>query len=108
MLKVAPQLYSSTVTYPDCAIGKSLRDVARVHTANLGTRIFYTQHGGYDYHAQEVPSHNRLLGELTQSLAAFQQDLREHDPSEVVVCILTGAAVKWPQTLRRILDGYPG
>src|SRR3954449_6898576 len=88
MLKVAPQLYSSTVTYPDCAIGKSLRDVARVHTANLGTRVFYTQHGGYDYHAQEVPSHNRLLGELTQSLSAFQQDLREHNASDNVTVLV--------------------
>ncbi len=88
MLKVAPQLYSSTVTYPDCAIGKSLRDVARVHTANLGTRVFYTQHGGYDYHAQEVPSHNRLLGELTQSLSAFQRDLREHNASDNVTILV--------------------
>jgi len=88
MLKVAPQLYSSTVTYPDCAIGKSLRDVARVHTANLGTRVFYTQHGGYDYHAQENPSHNRLLGELTQSLSAFQRDLREHNASDNVTILV--------------------
>jgi uncharacterized protein (DUF1501 family) len=91
MLKVAPGLYSSSVAYPDCAIGKSLRDVARVHTANLGTRIFYTQHGGYDYHAQEVPSHNRLLGELTQSLSAFQQDLREHNAADnVTILVFTG------------------
>jgi len=88
MLKAAPQLYSSEVVYPDCAIGKSLRDVARVHTANLGTRIFYTQHGGYDYHAQEVPSHHRLLGELTGSLSAFMQDLREHNASDNVTVLV--------------------
>ena len=53
------------VEYADNAIATALRDVARVHTAGLGTRVFYTQHGGYDHHAQELPSHNRLLGELT-------------------------------------------
>jgi len=88
MLKVAPSLYTSSVTYPDCAIGKALRDVVRVHTANLGTRIFYTQHGGYDYHAQEVPSHHRLLTELTGSLNAFMQDLREHNGSDNVTVLV--------------------
>jgi uncharacterized protein (DUF1501 family) len=88
MLKDAPRLYSSSVQYPDCAIGKSLRDVARVHTANLGTRIFYTQHGGYDYHAQEVPSHHRLLTELSGSLNAFMRDLREHNASDNVTVLV--------------------
>ena len=77
MLKIAPEMYHSNVEYPSNPIAKSLRDVVRVHTANLGTRVFYTQHGGYDYHAQEVPSHTRLLGELTTALSAFMQDLRE-------------------------------
>jgi uncharacterized protein (DUF1501 family) len=88
MLKVAPGLYSSSVEYPDCGIGKALRDVVRVHTANLGTRIFYTQHGGYDYHAQEVPSHKKLLTELTGSLAAFMADLREHNASDNVTVLV--------------------
>jgi uncharacterized protein (DUF1501 family) len=88
MLKAAPGLYTSSVQYPDCAIGKALRDVVRVHTANLGTRIFYTQHGGYDYHAQEVPSHHRLLTELTGSLKAFMQDLREHNAADNVTVLV--------------------
>jgi threonine synthase len=29
------------------------------------------------------------------------------DPADVVVCILTGAAVKWPETLARVMGGYP-
>jgi uncharacterized protein (DUF1501 family) len=88
LLKAAPRLYSSDVQYPDCAIGKSLRDVARVHTANLGTRVFYTQHGGYDYHAQEVPSHHRLLTELSGSLNAFMRDIRAHNASDNVTVLV--------------------
>jgi uncharacterized protein (DUF1501 family) len=90
MLKVAPQRYNSTVEYPDCSIGRALRDVVRVHTAGLGTRVFYTQHGGYDHHAQEVPTHHKLLGELSGSLDAFMRDLREHDAAdEVAVLVFT-------------------
>lgn len=90
MLKQAPARYSSTVQYPDNPIAKSLRDVARVHLANLGTRIFYTQHGGYDTHATEVPTHPRLLREVSGALKAFMQDLEEHQAAdEVVVLVFT-------------------
>ncbi|MCH7969998.1 MAG: hypothetical protein IH960_03005, partial [Chloroflexi bacterium] len=65
MLAEAPRKYKSTVEYADNPIAKSLRDVARIHTAGLGTRIFYTNHLGYDHHAQEVPGHAKLLTELT-------------------------------------------
>jgi uncharacterized protein (DUF1501 family) len=89
-LKEATQRYHSDVTYAENTIAKSLRDVARVHTAGLGTRLFYTQHGGYDHHAQELPSHARLLGELSGALTAFIQDLREHDAAdEVAILVFT-------------------
>ena len=84
MLAEAPRKYKSTVEYADNPIAKSLRDVARVHTAGLGTRIFYTSHGGYDHHAQEVPGHARLLDELTGAIEDFMQDLREHNAAEEV------------------------
>ena len=90
VLKQAPAKYTSTVQYPDNPIAKSLRDVARVHLAGLGTRIFYTQHGGYDTHASEVPTHPRLVGELSGALKAFMQDLEEHNAAdEVVILVFT-------------------
>lgn len=88
LLKEAPRRYTSTVQYADNPIAKSLRDVARVHTANLGTRVFYTQHGGYDHHAQEVPTHSRLLGEVSGALSSFMQDLREHDAADNVAILV--------------------
>src|SRR4051812_28496548 len=70
-LKEARASYTSRVEYANNSIAKALRDVARVHTAGLGTRIFYTQHGGYDHHAQELPSHAKLLAELSGALTTF-------------------------------------
>src|SRR5215467_13542100 len=56
----------------------------------LGWRIFYTQHGGYDTHASEVPTHPRLVGELSAALKAFMQDLEEHHAAdEVVILVFT-------------------
>jgi uncharacterized protein (DUF1501 family) len=101
-LKEARQRYSSDVVYPQNPIARSLRDVARVHTAGLGTRVFYTQHGGYDHHAQELPSHARLLGELTTAIAAFLQDLRAHDAANNVALLV------FTEFGRRIKDNGSG
>ena len=88
MLKDVPRKYKSSVEYADNSIAKALRDVVRVHTANLGTRIFYTQHGGYDHHAQEMPAHDRLMGELSQGITDFLTDLEEHNASEEIVMLV--------------------
>ena len=82
LLKDVPSNYESTVEYAENPIAKSLRDVARIHTADMGTKVFYVQHGGYDTHADQGPNHPRLLTELTDALSDFMDDLREHNASE--------------------------
>ena len=88
LIKVAPQQYESTVEYADNPIAKSLRDVARVHTANLGTRIFYTQQGGYDTHANQLPTQPGLFRDLSRAVNDFFADLEEHDADENVVMLI--------------------
>ncbi|MCH2523989.1 MAG: DUF1501 domain-containing protein [Dehalococcoidia bacterium] len=88
MLKDVPSQYTSTIEYSDNSIAKALRDVARVHTARLGTRVFYTQHGGYDYHALQPETHPRLLTELTEAISDFMADLREHNAAEEVTVLV--------------------
>lgn len=87
-LKKAPAMYTSDVEYADNPIAKSLKDVARVHLAGLGTRVFYTQHGGYDTHANEVPAHPKLLAEMSGAISNFFQDLRAHNASEEIVMLV--------------------
>ena len=87
LVDVANQ-YSSTVEYADNAIAKSLKDVARIHLAGLGTRIFYTQHGGYDTHANEMPTHPKLMQELSGAIADFLDDLAEHNAADDVTILV--------------------
>ena len=88
ILKQAPASYTSEVEYADNPIAKSLKDVARTHIAGLGTRIFYTSHGGYDHHANELKTHPQLMTELSGAISDFFQDLRDHDASEEVVMLV--------------------
>ena len=82
--------YSSSVEYADNPIAKSLRDVARIHLSGLGTRVFYTNHGGYDSHANELQTHPGLMTDLSGAIADFMDDLEQHDAAdEVAILVFT-------------------
>ncbi len=80
--------YKSSIEYADNSIAKSLRDVARIHFANLGTRVFYTNHGGYDTHANEMPAHPKLLNDLSGAISDFMDDLEEHNAADDVAILV--------------------
>ena len=88
ILKTVPGQYVSTVEYDDSLIGRNLQGIAKVLTANLGTRVFYTQQPGFDTHANQGPVHGNLLRHLSQAIADFYDDLREHDASDNVLIYL--------------------
>ena len=88
ILKAAPDLYSSAVEYADSGIARNLQGIAKVLTANLGTRVFYTQQGGYDTHASETDVQPKLLADLSRAVSDFHADLREHDTADNVVMLV--------------------
>ena len=102
LLKKAPQMYQSAVEYADNPIAQNMRGIAQVLLANLGTRIFYTQHAGYDTHSNQVPVQPKLLGDVSGAIADFHQDLREHDASDNVLIFV------FTEFGRRVLDNGSG
>src|SRR5712691_7413314 len=88
VLKVAPQRYASTVKYPETPIARKLRGIAQVHLADLGSRIFYCDHGSFDTHAGQNPGHGGLWSAVTEGLDAFMTDLRQHDHADNVLVLL--------------------
>ena len=68
--------------YAETGIARNLQGIAKVLTANLGTRVFYTQQGGYDTHASETDVQPKLLSELSRAVSDFYADLREHDTAD--------------------------
>ena len=79
ILRTAPGLYSSNVEYAANPIVDSLKSVAQVMFANLGTRIYYTNQGGYDTHSGEMATHAQLWDHLSGAVGDFWDDLVEHD-----------------------------
>ena len=88
ILKVAPEKYTSTVEYAETSIAKYLRDVARVYLADLGTQVFYTSHGPFDTHFNQMPMHSRLWTETSIAISDFFDDLKEHDAGDNLIMML--------------------
>ncbi len=94
--------YKSTVEYPNSTIAASLKGIAQTKFADFGTRVFYTSHGTFDTHANELPAHAQLWKEVSEGVAAFFADLREHDQSSDTIMLI------WSEFGRRVKDNGAG
>ena len=102
ILRTAPQQYSSTIEYASNPISQSLRSVAQVLFADLGTRVFYTQHGSFDTHSGELISHAKLWDEVSSGIGDFYDDLKEHGREDEVIILV------FSEFGRRIKDNGSG
>ncbi len=74
---------NNLATYPQGRLAEQLRHVARLISGGLQTSIYVVSLGGFDTHANQVVAgstatgeHAELLRTLSESMAAFQEDLR--------------------------------
>ncbi|MBN2270248.1 MAG: DUF1501 domain-containing protein [Sedimentisphaerales bacterium] len=66
--------------YPSFGLAGHLRSVAQLIRADIGIRIFFVELGGggiggFDNHANQLGNHCALLHQLSESIAAFVDDL---------------------------------
>ena len=64
-------------SYPATRLATDLKLVAKLIAGGMSTRVYHVGQGGYDTHQGQLPAHQRLLGELGDSLKAFLADLKE-------------------------------
>tara|TARA_A100001037_G_scaffold72519_3_gene64855 strand:- start:848 stop:1975 length:1128 start_codon:yes stop_codon:yes gene_type:complete len=102
ILRRAPKMYSSTVEYANTDISQSLKSIAQVMFADIGTRVFYAQHGSFDTHSGEIASHQKLWSELSIGLSDFMSDLKEHGKDKDTIIFL------FSEFGRRIKDNGAG
>ncbi|MBM3270477.1 MAG: DUF1501 domain-containing protein [Candidatus Sericytochromatia bacterium] len=61
--------------YPRGRLGLTLSDIARLIRSGVGTRLAFTDAGGWDTHTRQGPVLAERLAELGSALAAFAADL---------------------------------
>ena len=102
ILRTAPAKYSSNVEYAATPIAQSMKSIAQVMFADLGTRVYYAQHGSFDTHSAELTFHAQLWGEVSEAVGDFMDDLREHDREDEAVILI------FSEFGRRIRDNGSG
>ena len=102
ILRTAPAKYSSSVEYAANPIAQSMKGVAQVMLADLGTRICYAEHGSYDTHAGGLPAQAKLWDEVSGAVSDFMDDLKEHGLEDDAVILL------FSEFGRRIRDNGSG
>ena len=102
VLKTAPAMYSSEVEYADNPIAQTLKSVAQVMCAGLGTRVYYARHASFDTHSAELLAHSKLWQDVSTAIGDFTADLTEHGLAEDTLILV------WSEFGRRIKDNGAG
>jgi len=102
ILRTAPGKYSSNVEYAANPIAQSLKSVAQVIFAGLGTQIYYAQHGSFDTHSAELSYHAHLWRDVSGAVGDFYDDLKEHGSENDVIIFM------FSEFGRRIKDNGAG
>ena len=82
----AKQTHASAAP-PDSELAGRLALVARLIKSDFGARVYYAMQSGYDTHAFQRDTHDRLLRELSQALRFFLDDLKRAKLDERVVVL---------------------
>ncbi|HME88890.1 MAG TPA: DUF1501 domain-containing protein [Chthoniobacterales bacterium] len=77
--------YKPTVPYPQGQLAASLNIISRMIAGGLPTRVYYASQGGFDTHAGQINSHERLMGEFNDAVAALVADLKQQGNFERVL-----------------------
>ena len=90
ILSTALEKYSSSVEYGRSSAAQYMKNIAQVHTADLGCRLLYTTapYNSFDTHAGELVAHARLWTDTSQTVSDLYDDLKEHNATDDVVILL--------------------
>jgi uncharacterized protein (DUF1501 family) len=77
----------SKTSFPDSQLGHELAMVSKLIAANFPTRVYYATQGGFDTHANQLATHSRLLGDLSDSVQAFVSEMRAQKNADRVLVL---------------------
>ncbi|MFT4972698.1 MAG: hypothetical protein ACI9JY_001903 [Saprospiraceae bacterium] len=91
-IEAAANSGNNIAIYPSSSLANKLKIIANLISGGLQTRIFVVSQGGYDTHSGQVDNgntasgnHASLLGDLSDSIAAFQNDLNQLNIADKVL-----------------------
>lgn len=67
--------YQNKATYGQGRLGQQLQLIAKLIGGGMPTKIYYASLGGFDTHADQLQTHDRLMTDLGDALKAFKADM---------------------------------
>jgi uncharacterized protein (DUF1501 family) len=80
--------YSPKQTYANDAFGNGFKQIAQLIATSPATRIVYFSTGGFDTHARQLDTQNRLLGSFANAISAFQKEMEACGRANKVVVLV--------------------
>lgn len=77
--------YKPSSDYPDNRMARDLKAIAALVSAEMGTRVYSLDLGGFDTHGGQLARHGDLHEELSSSINAFTKDLIAKKLSDKVI-----------------------
>ncbi|WP_375436794.1 DUF1501 domain-containing protein [uncultured Hymenobacter sp.] len=71
------KVYKSGIIYPTTEFGRNLKTTAELINSGIDTRVFYVSLSGFDTHVRQQEQQGKLLGDLSNGLASFVEDLQK-------------------------------
>src|SRR6185503_18088214 len=68
--------------------GNGFRQIAHLIATSPQTRVIYFSAGGFDTHARQADSHERLLGGFSNAVSAFQKEMEGLGKDKNVVVLV--------------------
>ncbi|MDY7396812.1 DUF1501 domain-containing protein [Aureibaculum sp. 2210JD6-5] len=76
------------VSYPKTKLGTKLKWIAKLIKGDLNSKTYYTTHGGFDTHDNQLPIHHRKLDKLDQAVFSFYKDLKNANLFESTTVVI--------------------
>lgn len=84
--------------YPDSELGNAMKNLGRMLGAGLGIQVAaLSSEGRFDTHDSQEAEHTRLIGDLSDSLSAFQADIEARGLGNRVVTLVWSEFGRRPQ-----------
>lgn len=72
------KVHRSQMIYPNSKLGKDLKQIAELITADTDTKVYYVSMSGFDTHANQKGKQQRLLKQYAEAVKAFTDDLKHN------------------------------
>lgn len=82
------QGFAPKQTYGNDPFGQGFKQIAQLVATSPATRVVYFSAGGFDTHARQAESHERLLGGFGGAVKAFQREMEALGKADKVIVLV--------------------